>query len=147
MAVDSWWNELDADEVEGYDLLRDEALNDLVGVPFVAFKTVFRDGTQRKDVDYHDDYASVELRVAPASVILRDLTRIQTRRRGFKVAELTAEQCASLPGQQLVINDGSTGLYRQVVQYLAAKDLIKLPDGPEEGEKGQSVYDLPRSLW
>jgi hypothetical protein len=38
-------------------------------------------------------------------------------------------------------------LYRQVVQYLAAKELISLPVGDEEGEKGDTIYDLPRSQW
>lgn len=145
--IEEWWGAPEADEVEGHDLLKDEALDDIVGVPFMGFKVVFREGVQRRDIPWRDDYASLELRVAPAAVILRDLTRIQTRRRSFKVPALTVEQAASLPGEQLVINDGSTGLYRQIVQYLAAKGLIKLPDGDEEGEKGETIYDLPRSQW
>jgi hypothetical protein len=144
--VDEWWA-TEADEVEGHDLLRDDALYDLVGVPFVGLKAIFRDGIQRKGAKYRDDYVSLELRVAPTQTILASLSRIQARRRSFDVPELTAEQLASLPGEQLVINDGSTGLYRQIVEYLAAKELITLPEGDEQGEKGETIFDLPRSQW
>jgi hypothetical protein len=146
-AIDAWWATDDADEVEGHDLLRDEALYDVVGVPFMALKAIFRDGIQRKGSEWRDDYVSLELRVAPVQTILANLTRIQARRRSFGVAELTADQVASLPGEQLVINDGSTGLYRQVVEYLSAKGLIFLPEGAEQGEKGETIFDLPRSKW
>jgi hypothetical protein len=145
-AQDAWWDEA-ADDVEGYDLLRDEALYDLVGVPFVGYKAVFRDGIQRKGAAYRDDYVSLELRVAPAAVIMRDIARVQSRRKSFNVPPLTESQALSLPGQQLVINDGSTGVYRQIMQYLVAKERITLPEGNEEGGKGDSIYDLPRSQW
>ena len=144
---DEWWNTTTADEVEGHDLLRDDALYDVVGVPFMGFKAIFRDGIQRKGATYRDDYVSLELRVAPAAVIIATLTRIQSRRKSYKVPELTAEQLATLPGEQLVINDGSTGVFRQVMEYLWAKELIKLPEGPETGEKGDCIFDLPRSEW
>jgi hypothetical protein len=143
----AWWDDPEADEVEGYDLLRDEALLDLIGVPFRGFRAVYRDGVQRKGVAYRDDYVSLELRIAPPAVVLRDIARIQSRRKTFDAPVLSVAQAASLPGQQLVINDGSTGIYRQITQYLVAKEHIKLPDGPEEGEKGESIYDLPRSEW
>jgi hypothetical protein len=145
--VDDWWNDEEADDVEGQDLLRDEALKDLVGVPFRATHIVYREGVQRKGVSYRDDYVSVELRVAPARIILTGLNRIQERRKSFDVPPLTAEQLSSLPGEQLLLNDGSTGIYRQITSYLHAKELIKLPEGEWEGEKGACVLDLPRSQW
>jgi hypothetical protein len=146
-AVEEWWADVDADEVEGHDLLRDDALYDVVGVPFMGMKVIFREGVQRKGAKWRDDYVSLELRVAPAQTILAGLSRIQARRRSFDVPELSAEQLASLPGEQLVINDGSTGLYRQIVEYLAAKELIELPQGDEQGEKGETIFDMPRSQW
>jgi hypothetical protein len=147
LTTDDWWNDPDVDEVGGADLLRDAALTDAVGVPFRAFKAIWRDGIQRKNVKYRDDYVSLEFQIAPARVILSGLSRIQARRTSYKVPELTAEQLASLPGESLVLNDGSTGLYRQVLQYAVAKSLVTLPEGPEEGEKGESILDLPRSEW
>jgi hypothetical protein len=143
-AVDEWWGTPEADEVEGYDLLKDDALFELVGVPFMATKAIFRDGIQAKGAEWRSDYVSLELRTAPESVIRRDLPRILSRR---KAAGLDGKDFASVGDEQLVINDGSTGIYRQVVQYLAAKGKITLPEGEEEGEKGESIYDLPRSQW
>jgi len=146
-AVDNWWIADDIDEVEGQDLLRDEALKDIVGLPFLAYKAIYRDGIQRKDVPYRDDYVSVELRVAPYPVIMRNIERIQARRKSYDAPALTVAQTETLPGEQFVVNDGSTGLYRQITQYLVAKERITLPEGPEVGGKGESVYDSPRSLW
>lgn len=140
IALDEW--NAPADEVDGYDLLKDDALYQLVGVPFRALKAIFRDGIQRKGVDYRDDYVSLEVVTAPAGAW--DYTRINTRRRQM---ELDATTPIAKPGEYLVVNDGSTGLYRQIVQYLAAKGFITLPEGEEKGEKGESILDLPRSQW
>ena len=138
----SWWDE-QSDEVEGYDLVKDEALLSLVGVPFKVTSVTFREGVQRKDVPYRDDYVSLELTVAPPEVLAATADRIATRR---KAHELPVDGIARAE-EQLVINDGSTGIYRQIVQYLDAKNLINLPAGELEGEKGSTVLDLPRSEW
>jgi hypothetical protein len=134
----TWWDAGDADEIEGHDLVRDEALFSLVGVPFMITRFTFHDGIQRKGQDYRDDFVSVELRIAPASLITARL----------RAGRLSAESAAKVqPGEMLVVNDGSTGIYRQALQYLAAKQLIILPDGAEAGEKGETIWDLPRSEW
>jgi|SRR6266851_2987181 len=140
--VDAWWSTPDADEVEGYDLLKDDALYQVVGVPFMVTRAVFRDGIQRKGNETRDDYVSIEIRVAPQ--IAWDISRITQRRRALELPDGTPVAHAD---EQLVLNDGSTGLYRQIVQYLAAKGMITLPNGDEEGEKGDSIFDLPRSEW
>lgn len=148
-AVD-WWDARDEDgqalydEVDGNDLLKDAALFQLVGVPFMGTRVVFRDGVQRKGSEYRDDYASLELQVAPERVIKHSLVRIITRRQSLKVPP---ETLMADPDEQLVLNDGSTGIYRQIVQYLVMKGHVTLPDGEEEGEKGDSIFDLPRSQW
>jgi hypothetical protein len=139
----SWWDDDATDEVEGYDLVKDEALYALVGVPFMVTNVTFREGIQRKGHPYRDDYVSLELTVAPFEVLTDRWARILARRATYK---LTAEGIAK-PEEQLVINDGSTGIYRQIIQYLQAKNLIGLPDGETEGEKGETVLDLPRSEW
>lgn len=133
------WDSLisSADEVLGHELLKDEAADKLMGVPFLIHRVVFRDGVQRKGVAYRDDYVSCEAVVAPEHVIA------QRHNRGrLDVAEISVD-----PGEHIVFNDGSTGVYRQIVQYLEAKRLIKLPDGADVGEKGDSRFDLPRSQW
>lgn len=139
----SWWTNPEADEVEGYDLVKEEALMSLVGVPFMITSATFRDGIQNKDRDYRDDYVSLELIVAPPAVLTDTADRIATRRKTFDLPLIGMAHAE----EQLVINDGSTGVYRQIVQYLAAKGKITLPEGKEEGEKGETVFDLPRTEW
>ena len=43
----------------------------------------------------------------------------------------------------IVFNDGSTGIRRQVVQYLMVKGAIPRRDGPLAGGMGESVLDTP----
>jgi hypothetical protein len=138
----SWWTE-EADEVEGYDLVKDEALMSLVGVPFKITSATFRDGIQNKERAYRDDYVSLELTVAPPEVLSDTANRIQSRRTTYNLPLMGMAHAE----EQLVINDGSTGIYRQIVQYLAAKNHLVLPEGEEEGEKGHSIFDLPRTEW
>lgn len=138
---DSWWDE-EADEVEGYDLLKEDALLQLVGVPFRIYRLTYRPGVQQKGHTWRNDYVTAELRVAPET--RWDLKRVQSRRKSFS---LDMTDYAS-PGEQLIVNDGSTGFYRQTVQYLEAKELIALPDDlPVEGGKNESRYDVPASMF
>jgi hypothetical protein len=137
----AWWAA--GDEVEGSDLIKDEGLFELVGVPFKAVRATFRDGVQRKDVPYRDDYVSVDLVVAPPAVYKKALSRINSRRASAEVSE----KPVAMPFEQLVVNDGSTGFYRQILEYLVGKGHVTLPEGEITGEKGECVYDLPRSQW
>jgi|SRR5215469_12754246 len=142
---DQWWDE-SADEVQGYDLVKDEALMSLVGVPLRIYRATFRPGIKQKGCEWTNDYASNELRVAPAAIVLRDWNRIMSRRANFKL--VTDKRAIAGPGEQLVWNDGSTGGYRQVVEYLEAKELITVPDElPKKGGKNECRYDLPSSYW
>jgi hypothetical protein len=141
---DAWWDE-EADVVEGYDFISKEALFSLVGVPFRIFTVTFRAGIQQKGCDWRNDYISAELRVAPAPVIARQIDRILSRRSGDLILDARA---IPAPGEMLGVNNGSTGFYRQIVQYLEAKELITLPeDLPKEGGKNESRYDLPASMF
>lgn len=127
-----------ADVVQGADLLRGDAADKLMGVPFIITRAVFREGVQRPGVSYRDDYVSCEAIVAPAEV-LKDRAR-----RG----RLDLDTISVDPGEQIVFNDGSTGIYRQMVQYLYLKMLLALPDPlVMEGGKGVCSFDLPRSQW
>jgi hypothetical protein len=142
--VDAWWSDPNADDVDGSDFLKDVALMELVGVPFLAYRVTFRDGIQRKGAPFRDDYVSIEVHVAPEPIMRNDAARIISRRVSAKIP---ADSPAARPNELLGVNDGSTGLYRQIVQYLAAKGTIELPAGPTVGEKGDTIYDLPRSAW
>lgn len=141
-AQDAWWTE-EADEVEGYDFIKDAALFSLVGVPFRIFNLTFRAGIQQKGTEWRNDYISAELRVAPEPIIVRQWARILSRRTDDLILDKNA---IPAPGEQLGVNNGSTGFYRQCVQYLEAKELIVLPDDlPVVGKKNECRYDLPAS--
>jgi hypothetical protein len=143
-AQDSWWSE-EADDVEGYDLVKDKALFALVGVPFRIFTITYRAGIQQKGIEWKNDYASAELRVAPGIVLARQIDRIMSRRTGKLITDARA---IADPGEQLVVNDGSTGFYRQCSQYLEAKGIITVPDTlPADGGKNECRYDLPASYF
>ena len=129
-----------ADQVNGHDLAKDELLDALVGVPFLITRLTFRPGFPlRGDTAVGPKgkvmaYVSCEGVIAPEHVL---------KRRRVNMENLPFE-----PGSQVVFNDGSTGIYRQIVAYLEARGLVELPDGlAEGGEYGTCKYDLPPSDW
>lgn len=51
-------------------------------------------------------------------------------------------------GNRYVFNDGSTGVYRQIVAFLASVGYIELPEGPRGNAKaGTSVLDTTPEEW
>lgn len=127
-----------ADQVVGSELITDEALDKLMKVPFVIVNVTYRDGIKRQGSDYRDDYVSCEAVVAPEA----ELTK-KVRMGRLNLADISVE-----PGEHIVFNDGSTGIYRQITQYLHLKGFITLPEPvTDKGGKGESSYDLPRSQW
>jgi hypothetical protein len=122
-----------ADQILGHDLAKDDLFDALVGVPFLITRVVFRKGIKRRN-GVQAAYASCEAVIAPEAVL---------KKRRVNLDILPFE-----PGSAIVFNDGSTGVCRQIVAYLAATGRIELPDNlPEEGPYGESRYDLPPSDW
>jgi hypothetical protein len=132
-----------ADELLGYDLARDETADDLVGVPFVLTRVVFRPGVLRDKL--RSAYVSCEVRTSPTL----DLRLINSRRESSRLPRLgDLESLAFGPDSHVVFNDGSTGVYRQVVKLLTAKQYITLPTPiVEAGGYGESSFDQPPSKW
>jgi len=127
-----------ADEVVGRELISGEAADKLIGVPFMVTKVVYRDGIQRPKVPYKSDYVSCEAIVAPLAVLQK---RVNMGR--LDLSKISVE-----PGEQIVFNDGSTGIYRQVTEYLHVKGFIRLPEPLiRTGPMGDTSFDLPRSQW
>ena len=129
------WNQLvnEADEVQGYRLLKDEEFDTLVGVPFVITKLINRQGEATGN-GHEGAYFSHEAVIAPEDVLskfVKDLSKI-----------------AVAPGEHVVFNDGSTGIYRQIMQYLAGHRFIELPKPViVNGKSGESTFDLPPEKW
>jgi hypothetical protein len=135
--------EREADEVLGYDLLKDEGADDLVGVPFLITAVSFRPGLMHEKV--RQAYVSCEVRITP-NLTLRV---INSRREGSSLGGIASlDSLAFGPDSHVVVNDGSTGIYRQIVKYLAAKRFITLKEPiTEAGAYGESSFDQPPNQW
>lgn len=147
------WDELMAEAVviETPELVKDDDLKALVGVPLIVSRMTFRRGISRKGkANYSDDhpydaYVSLECKLHPSP----DLNRINSKRRQNRLEPLESiEKMLFEPGSVAVINNGGTGIYRQAVAYLATRELITLPENlPLTGEKGTTALDLSPGEW
>jgi hypothetical protein len=121
----------------GADLEKGEML---IGVPFLLVKATFRPGDYLNSVTgTKGAYVSLDAIIAPQ----RDLDKALARKR------ITAEQHASLdPGEQIIFNEGGTGVYRQIVKFLHDTGRITFAsDLPEGGAYGESCLDTPIGEW
>lgn len=126
-ALAEWQAELgQADEVIGYSLIggkdNEQLLDMLIGVPHLIEAVTFRQGDvnimPKGQTPFYRDYMSVEALIHPA---------YQAR---FK-------------RNRVVYNDGSTGIYRQIVTYLAGKNLVTVDESkPEQGPANETRYDV-----
>lgn len=123
-----------ADEVFGADLEKGDTL---IGVPFLIVRATYRLGDITSPVTkVKGYYVSLDLIVGPAADLARAV------RRGRVTEPLSVE-----PGEHLIINEGGTGAYRQVTEYLESRGQIELPEGPASGAYGISRFDAPLSKW
>lgn len=138
------WNDLQSEAIDlgGADLLGKELIDFLVKVPHTVVGVSFYQGKALENG--HDGaFVSATAMIAPEDIL----------RKRFKGNE-KASTVEALPfdAEDIVVyNDGSTGLYRQVVRALADKGYILLtPKGEgilEGGGSGESTYDLHPSKW
>lgn len=141
----AWDDEDSVDVVEGSDLESDK--EQLVGVPFIITKVFFRDGKFLSHGEQMpDDFVSIELVTAPASSPL--WKKVARKRLAYPGIP---EETEVGPDEQIVINDSSTGIKRQVVQYLHAKKLVTVDEetprdfGDLSGSLGESPFDANRA--
>ncbi len=147
------WDEMmaEATVIETPELVKDDDLKALVGVPLIVTRMTFRRGISRKgkanysDEHPNDAYVSLECKLHPGP----DLNRINSKRRQNDLEPIESIQKMLFePGSVAVINNGGTGIYRQCVAYLAAREYITLPeDMPLSGEKGTTALDLSPAEW
>lgn len=129
-ALKEWENQTaQADEVIGHSLIggkeNEETLDNLVGVPFLVESVTFRPGdiniAPKGQTAVYRDYVSVEALIHPAY------------QKKFKRS-------------RVVFNDGSTGIYRQVVAYLAARGYVTVDETvAEKAPSNESRYDVSYS--
>jgi hypothetical protein len=132
------------------ELAKDEVLDSLVGVEFIATRVIFREGLARRDDNVWKSknpvgaYVSVELVTNPHL----NLNAINMIRKQSGMSPLVSLDALGFdPGAHFVINDGSTGIYRQMVAFLAITDYIDLPEGAEDGPSGTTILDTIPAEW
>jgi hypothetical protein len=120
----NWNREMSgAIEIEGYSQYggkeNERALDALIGIPFLILHATFRQGDIiPTGLDAPRDYVSAECLVHPM-------------------------HAARFARKYVIFNDGSTGIYRQIVAALAARDLIELDENlPETGDAHATRYDV-----
>lgn len=124
-----------ADIAQGGDLLKGEDPKaDLIGIPFIITRLVFRDGTKEKGGTIRN-YVSVELMTADEATY--------TARKRFM-----PDKPEFPPNTMLVVNDGSTGVCREMVAYCHEKGFINVGTFDKTGgAMGESPFDRYRTAW
>jgi hypothetical protein len=150
------WQRLSAGAVSvvGFDLAKGEDLDALVGWEMICTSATFRPGIVRdiisggKKVKKQFAYVSVETMLAP----VQNMKRINLARRSSGLTPVQGmDEFPFQPSDHVVINDGSTGIYRQIMAYLVDIGSITLNVSGDDikigGEMGESSYDVPPPDW
>jgi hypothetical protein len=126
----------DAVEVYGADLEKGAFL---VGVPFVIVEATFRPGIVNARTDELMFYASLDVITGDSEALAKAIRRNRIPEENIAAVE---------PNEHLVINEGGTGVYRQIVAYLEAAGAIRITsDLGREGRYGESRFDLSPREW
>lgn len=117
------------------DMFKDEKLDKLEGVPFAILGGTFRE----RIVDgKYSDFVTLIGVIANENTLLKRKIRYQGTELWF-------------PEQVFGINDGSTGIRRQIVAHLHSKGIIKVvKDGTEiieSGKRGECTWDVRLGDW
>ena len=126
----------DADVVAGGTLEKEK--DNLIGMPFVITSITIRDGLRSAKTNNITNYVSLEAVIADRPTMAKALQR-----------GLINQGQANLfdPEESIVINDGSTGICRQVIAWAHSKGYINVPEGPETGGAGETRYDAYWGTW
>lgn len=144
----------DAVSLPGFELADDELLDALVGVELIITRVTVRVGdiSRRPDnvwlkefpKNTKSGYVSLELTVTDNL----NLQKINRARASNKMSQLASLEALGIDAEDnFVINDGSTGIYRQILAFLGLEQYIVLPDGELDGKAGTTVLDTIPSEW
>jgi hypothetical protein len=133
------------DTIEGFDLITSEFKHVLIGVPFVVVGVTYRPGIAKGDIPAN--YVSVELVTADKATVD---ARVKAGRVTDKDGKVLTEAMVGA-NETLVINDGSTGIARQMTEYLHRRGLINVgaisSTADLGGEMGTSPWDRFFAEW
>lgn len=146
----SLWERLNSEsatfDVQGADLERDKMA--LLGIPFIILSAHFQTPTELRP----RGYVTLEAVVAPKDVIEQQV------KYGRVAMGLAADAFGSFdawhdaygiePGSMILINDGSTGIRREIVEMLHISGKISVGHSPQERkDEGRFVFDRPWTEW
>lgn len=118
--------------VSGGELYSGDRKVELVGVPFAITRITFHPGFVREETQ--SDFVTAEAWIADEATLAA--RHVDMRHRDVK------------PRTQVFINDGSTGIRRQLVAFLVARGAVTLASPiVEAGTLGESSYDAPIAQW
>lgn len=122
-----------------YDVAKDEYLTALVGIDMVVTGVIYRPGIR------DSAYVSLECLLSP----VWELPRINRARKANGLEPIDSlDRIPWDPAEHVVINDGGTGIYRQMTEYLYRTNVISLPEPVvESGKRGECSFDLPPEKW
>lgn len=108
--------------------------NTLIGVPHVITSVTYRDGTKERP----RGYVSIEATIAPALALDNAI------RRGWIPNVSSLDQLALEPGSNVVYNDGSTGIRRQLTEMFHNAGMCDVGGDPKD--RG-ARYDRSHTEW
>lgn len=126
-----------SDAIDSGQLYTGDDLDHFKGIQFAVIGGTFREGYEREigGKKVSGDYVSLECIVGDEKAL--------------KGVDLDSKPFGPL--DVIRINDGSTGIRRQIVKYLHMRGLIAVvADGVElreTGSLGESTYDIPVGMW
>lgn len=106
--------------------------DDLIGVPFVVINATFREGYLDPVTKEKGDYVSLECVVADKEILEAPQTQAQLNH-----ARAGTGPLGVYPSEPVVINDGSTGIRRSMVEVLSLAGDVKTGGD----------YDRPYQVW
>jgi hypothetical protein len=122
-------------EFSDLDIFKDAKLDSLKGVPFAILGGTFR---ERMVDGKYSDFVTLTCVIASEKILEKRKVRYTNTEVWF-------------PEQVFGINDGSTGIRRQVVSHLHTHGIIRVvPEGAEiveSGKRGESTWDRRLGEW
>lgn len=126
--------------VQSSDVYGKDHKDALLGVPFVITEVVYQEPIKSDTAPGgFRDYVSLTARIAPRTVVEDRI------RRGRVPGVNSISDLAVRPNEGVVINDGSTGIRRQITQLLDGVHLIRVGEHPDL--PGDKRYDLSFVKW
>lgn len=117
------------------DIFKDAKLDSLIGIPFAVLGGTFRE----RIVDgKYSDFVTLICVIASVNTLTKRKIRYQNTEIWF-------------PEQTIGINDGSTGIRRQIVAHLHNKGIIRAVEANaeivESGKRGECTWDTRLGEW